>query len=75
MPDMDMETASLLTLHGRCKRFRALPFPGSVMDQPALVMDLFDVIDEQMALERKRRADQAATQQWIESIRAKRGNA
>lgn len=55
MPDVGVEVASVLNLRTWCKTYRVLPFPGTPMEQPALLMDLFTIIDEQYAAEQKRR--------------------
>ncbi len=39
-PDMHR----IVTLYGRCMRYRVLPFPGGLADQPERVMAFFDVI-------------------------------
>lgn len=57
MPDLDAETGVIIQLRNRCKQYRTLPTAGSMQDQPALLMDLFDIIDEQFATEQKKKAD------------------
>jgi hypothetical protein len=44
MPDLKPRTAQLIALYQRCERYRCLPYPGSLLEQPAWIMRLFDVI-------------------------------
>ena len=37
---------AVLNLHARCRVNKCLPLAGGVLDQPAYLMELFDVIDQ-----------------------------
>ena len=45
MPDIDAETNALIGLYERTKRFNALPFPGSLLEQPEWILRIFDLIE------------------------------
>jgi hypothetical protein len=44
MPEFDRETLYIIKLYSRCLRYSVLPYYGGIMDQPAWIMELFDVI-------------------------------
>lgn len=46
MPNVGPDVLAIMSLHARCKNSQALPFSGGVLDQPAYLMNLFDVIDQ-----------------------------
>ena len=46
----------VIELHGHCKAFSALPYPGGVMEQPALLMDLLSEVESAVSEELERRA-------------------
>jgi hypothetical protein len=54
--------SALIGLHSHYQKGH-LPFPGSVMDQPAKIMEAFQVIDNhyyEQALEQRKKAEQAS---------------
>ena len=45
MPEVGQDVLMIMNLHARCRANGALPHSGGVLDQPAYLMSLFDVID------------------------------
>lgn len=45
MPEVKSRTSFIINLFNRCKQFRCLPYPGSLLEQPSWIMDLFDSIE------------------------------
>lgn len=54
MPDVKKEQVAVLKLWGRCFEKKALPFSGGVLEQPAWLMEAFDVIEQARAEVRER---------------------
>tara|TARA_Y100000310_G_scaffold345364_1_gene464160 strand:+ start:3213 stop:3401 length:189 start_codon:yes stop_codon:yes gene_type:complete len=51
----------IIVLYLRCKRWGCLPYPGALVDQPADVMEYFDIIDiEKDEMDRIDQAQQKA---------------
>jgi len=58
MPDVGNREAVIINLYQRCQEFKALPFSGGVLDQPAWLMDCFSVIEREKSLyEQKKNRD------------------
>lgn len=57
MPWVTRPVDRIVTTYQRCKRYRALPFPGSVLEQPEDLMELFDYIETVVA-DFRRKADE-----------------
>lgn len=55
-----------LVLYHECDRFRALPFPGSLLDQPHLLLTCFRIIDDEISHfeAEKRKLEEINRQQW-----------
>ena len=49
MPDVGQDVMMIMSLHARCRANGSLPRGGGVLDQPAYLMSLFDVIDSTRA--------------------------
>jgi hypothetical protein len=45
MPDVRKDVRYILDLYSRCRANRALPYAGGILEQPAWIMDLFEVVD------------------------------
>ena len=45
MPEPGQEALAIMNLRARCRTNHSLPTSGGILDQPAYLMDLFDVID------------------------------
>jgi hypothetical protein len=58
MPDQDAEALAVIELHAGCRRNGVLPCVGGFMDQPALLLDLFDLIDVSAEKERAKKNDE-----------------
>lgn len=56
MPSVPRSVDRIVATYQRCKKYRALPFPGSVLEQPEDLMDLFDHIETVVA-EFRQKAD------------------
>ena len=63
MPDVKADTSAILSLHGRCKAFRCLPYAGGMMDQPLRLMRLFDVIESRIAAHKRDQMDDLKREQ------------
>lgn len=46
MPDADQEAMAIIGLHAKARRNKVLPCEGSLMEQPAVLLECFDVIDK-----------------------------
>ena len=46
MPETGADVLAIMNLHARCRANKCLPASGGLLDQPAHIMDMFDVIDE-----------------------------
>jgi hypothetical protein len=46
MPAVAKDVEFILSLFFKCEKYRALPYPGGVLSQPAWIMSLFATIDE-----------------------------
>lgn len=57
MPGLDEATLTYMALREDCKRFRCLPFPGALSQQPAGVMRMFRAYDGAVAEVEAERAD------------------
>ena len=44
MPAVTKDVNYILSLFFKCEKYRALPYPGGVLSQPAWLMNLFDTI-------------------------------
>lgn len=62
MPDRDGEALAIIELHAKCRRNAVLPCAGSILDQPSLLMDLFDLVDIAGEKERQRKAEEIQSQ-------------
>ena len=62
MPDVGPDVLAMMNLHARCRASGSLPHGGGVLDQPAYLMDLFDVIDGTRAEWKAQSADRAETE-------------
>jgi len=45
MPEISNKTNWVIRTYNRCKSFRCLPFPGSLVDQPAWILSMFDCVE------------------------------
>lgn len=45
----------VVRLYFLCRGLRALPFPGSLVEQPAHIVDSFELIDQIVATEEEKR--------------------
>ena len=59
MPDVGQDVLMIMSLHARCRASGSLPHAGGVLDQPAYLMGLFDVIDQTRADFRAGEAERA----------------
>ncbi len=59
MPDLRVDVSQILDIHQRCKAYHVLPFAGSLMEQPAAFMDIFDAIEGAVARVRREQQDDA----------------
>lgn len=63
-----------MTLYQRCVERGCLPYSGGVMDQPEAIMADFDVIDERVAVFKKKSREDAEREAEMERLRrAQRG--
>jgi len=65
MPDVGTDVLAIMNLHARCRVNKSLPYSGGILEQPAYIMDLFDVIDSVRNAQRNAAAERengAATQ-------------
>ena len=58
MPDLKPKTSFIISLYNRCRKHRCLPYPGSLLEQPAWLMGLFDAIDAAVDEHRRRKDDE-----------------
>lgn len=47
MPAVDKDVLHIMSIYNKCRNNNALPCAGGVLDQPAWIMGLFEVIDNQ----------------------------
>ena len=73
MPEIGKDVALVLRLYFRCVNLKSLPYDGGVMDQPAWIMDLFDVIDEQKDQQASRERELAERDAKVRELRANQG--
>ena len=62
MPDVGQDVIAIMNLHARCQASKSLPHAGGVLDQPAHLMGLFDVIDSTRADWKAGEDDRAQTE-------------
>jgi len=62
MPWVDKNTRAVILLWKRCRDRGALPEPGGLLDQPEYLMEMFDVIDSEIAKFRQRQEDEQLSQ-------------
>ena len=62
MPATSADVTYILDLYGKCRANNALPVAGGMLDQPATIMDLFDVIDNVKDKYQKAKADKDRAQ-------------
>lgn len=69
MPPLDARVSGLMNLYQRCKERSSLPCAGGVLDQPEHIMRDFDVIDERVAVLRRKKAEDEEREQELDRIR------
>lgn len=69
MPPLDARVSGLLNLYQRCKERDSLPHSGGVLDQPEDIMREFDLIDERVAVFRKKKEEELQMEQERERFR------
>jgi hypothetical protein len=74
MPDLKAKTGWLITLRQRCERYRCLPYPGGLLEQPAWLMRLFDVMDARREHHRREQAENGRRQAERDRLRAELKN-
>jgi hypothetical protein len=62
MPERDDAALSIINLRGTCRRSEVLPVAGALMEQPALLMECFDVVDAAAEREAARQQEEALMQ-------------
>ena len=62
MPDADPDVLAIMNLHARCRNSGSLPCSGGILDQPAYLMDLFDVVDAARAEFRDKAQERAESE-------------
>ena len=45
MPDLKSDVIYIMSLYSRCRANNILPYAGGILDQPAWILDLFEVVD------------------------------
>ncbi len=70
MPSVTREDVSLINLFSRCQNYKVLPGAGSLLDQSAELIEIFDVLNTVME---KKKSDEADRQRSdMEKERMKR---
>ena len=67
MPDVRKDVSFILDLYARCRSNNALPYAGGILNQPAWIMDLFEVIDNVKASYRKEKGEAERVQAELEA--------
>lgn len=69
MPDLTSDVSEILATFFRCRSNKCLPHEGGLLDQPAWLMDYFDVIDSAEAKYRHRKAEELRRAQTRERLK------
>jgi len=69
MPTVGRDVMSVMNLYSRCQSSRSLPYAGGVLDQPAALMELFDVIEATREAHRRRQEEAERTQKDIDRLK------
>ena len=67
MPAAGKDVQFILSLFFKCEKYRALPYPGGVLSQPAWIMNLFDTISSVRDDIRAKNEAAAAAQRALEN--------
>jgi hypothetical protein len=69
MPRPTGDTARVMRLYRRCRDSKALPAAGGMLDQPADLIEAFDIIDECVAAKRAKENHEAEREGEYDRIR------
>lgn len=66
MPDVRKDVRYVLDLYSRCRSNNSLPYAGGILNQPAWIMDLFEIIDNIKAEYQKQQSEKERVQAQLE---------
>jgi len=67
MPDVRKDVRYILDLYSRCRANRTLPYAGGILEQPAWIMDLFEVVDNIKAEYHEKQAQKERLESELEA--------